>query len=70
MQLEKYRNEIEKNIDEKLIQEELHKLTIREEDFKNFYLSNFSKIESDNNEIFLDELQNYEKELKFGETRI
>lgn len=67
MELEAYKQELEKLDVNKLLLDDLHTLTIREEEFKNFYASNLIKEEE---RIFLNELLNYEKELKLGETGI
>ena len=65
MQIEKYKHELERqNLDCKLLLRDLHNMSIREEDFKNFFES--ENISCD--EIFLDELLSYEKELEIGET--
>ena len=67
MKLETYKQELEKLDVNKLLLDDLHTLKIREEEFKNFYASNLIKEEE---RIFLNELLNYEKELKLGETGI
>lgn len=71
MQFEKYKNELE-NIkisepDQKLLNEISHTLTIRQEDFKTFLLSDQETSiahENDFNEI--ESLKNYERTLNAG----
>lgn len=71
MQFEKYKNELE-NIkisepDQKLLNEISHTLTIRQEDFKTFLLSDQETLiarENDFNEI--ESLKNYERNLNAG----
>ncbi len=71
MQFEKYKNELE-NIkisepDQKLLNEISHTLTIRQEDFKTFLLSDQETLiarENDFNEI--ESLKNYERTLNAG----
>lgn len=74
MQLEKYKQELE-NIEinqpnEKLLEEILHTLTMRQLDFKTFFSSDVEEsifIENELNEI--ESLKNYERTLNFGEHR-
>ncbi len=71
MQFDKYKNELE-NIkisepDQKLLNEISHTLTIRQEDFKTFLLSDQETLiarENDFNEI--ESLKNYERTLNAG----
>lgn len=71
MQFEKYKNELENSKisepDEKLLNEISHTLTIRQEDFKTFLLSDQETSiarENDFNEI--ESLKNYERTLNAG----
>lgn len=71
MQFEKYKNELE-NIkiiepDEKLLNEISHTLTIRQEDFKTFLLSNQESLIATENEFNeIESLKNYERTLNAG----
>lgn len=72
MPLEKYKNELEKleitEPNQKLLKEVSHTLTIRQEDFKIFFLSEQEEkiaIENEFNEI--ESLNNYERILNAGE---
>lgn len=74
MQLEKYKEELNnisiKQPNEKLLEEILHTLTMRQLDFKTFFSSDLEKsifIENEFNEI--ESLKNYERTLKIGEHR-
>lgn len=74
MQLEKYKEELDtisiKQPNEKLLEEILHTLTMRQLDFKTFFSSDAEQnilIENEFNEI--EGLKNYERTLKIGEHR-
>ena len=74
MQLEKYKEELDnisiKQPNEKLLEEILHTLTMRQLDFKTFFLSDLEQnifTENEFNEI--EGLKNYERTLKIGEHR-
>ena len=65
MKLKEYNNKLEKEkINEKLLLKDLHSMEMREDSFKEF----FEQTSFFNDEIFLNELISYEKELKIGET--
>ena len=65
MQFEKYNNELKtQTINEKLLLKDLHSMEIREDSFKEF----FKQTSFFDDEMFLNELISYEKELKIGET--
>lgn len=65
MKLREYNSELEKEkINEKLLLKDLHSMERREDSFKEF----FEQTSFFDDEIFLNELISYEKELKIGET--
>lgn len=71
MQFEKYKNELENSKisepDEKLLNEISHTLTIRQEDFKTFLLSNQESLIATENEFNeIESLKNYERTLNAG----
>lgn len=71
MQFEKYKNELENSKisepDEKLLNEISHTLTIRQEDFKTFLLSNQESLITTENEFNeIESLKNYERTLNAG----
>lgn len=72
MPLEKYKNELEKleitEPNQKLLKEVSHTLTIRQEDFKIFFLSKQEeKIAYENEFNEIESLNNYERILNAGE---
>lgn len=72
MPLEKYKNELEKleiiEPNQKLLKEVSHTLTIRQEDFKIFFLSEQEeKIAYENEFNEIESLNNYERILNAGE---
>ena len=71
MQFEKYKNELKNSKisepDEKLLNEISHTLTIRQEDFKTFLLSNQESLIATENEFNeIESLKNYERTLNAG----
>lgn len=71
MQLEKYKNDLEKikinQPNQKLLNEILHTLTIRQDDFKKFLSSDKElKIAQENDFNEIESLQNYERMLNAG----